>query len=337
MRNIIQKLNSRYARLPAVLTLALALLGVFLLSGGKAADEVYFTSINDKLLPLAESDMPINLGGAIYIPYDVFHSTDLGITAFYSSGTKVIRMSTGITDLYFDLKDNISYDNDGVEYPYSTMTFNSKPYLPARFVCRFFELEFAIINTDIAPIVRITSGLERYDSARFVKQAETRMRVMYEIYAQQHPIGSTAPAETSSAAENTVESLTFIGAVDIEMIIDAVTDGGSLIPTSFILTADEISENGDAVRRALGSGISIAIAADPTESDSERLARAYLREVAEITPSAVYTQMPETISVETAINIINRRTAESYSFIFDTASEEWSPELLNQLIGSGKY
>ncbi|MDR3148873.1 MAG: hypothetical protein LBT88_02485 [Oscillospiraceae bacterium] len=335
MKNIIQKLNSRYVRLLAVLTLTLALFGVLLLSVGTAADEVYFTSINDKLLPLSEGDMPANLGGAVYVPYEVFHSTDIGISVFYSSSTKIIRISDGITDLHFDLKGNTSYDNNEVEYPYSAMTRNGKPYLPVSFVCRFFDLKFIIINTDIAPIVRITSGSERYDNTRFAEQANTRMQIMYDAYTQKHPSGN--PIETPPPNDNTAVSLTFIGANNIDSILDAVTDSSSLIPVTFILTAAEINDNADAVRRAIGNGAVIAIAVDETNLDSEQLARAYLREVAEIVPAEVYTQLPAVISIESAKDALDQRQTEYYSFTFDTNDENWSLNRLNQLITNIRY
>ncbi|MDR2606362.1 MAG: hypothetical protein LBC38_03670, partial [Oscillospiraceae bacterium] len=43
-----------------------------------AAYYVYFTAVNDNLLQLSPTDMPVNLNGVTYVPYTTFHSTELG-------------------------------------------------------------------------------------------------------------------------------------------------------------------------------------------------------------------------------------------------------------------
>ena len=43
-----------------------------------SASTIYFTSINNVLMPLSDSTMPINYNSLIYIPYSVFNSMELG-------------------------------------------------------------------------------------------------------------------------------------------------------------------------------------------------------------------------------------------------------------------
>lgn len=61
----------------ALVSMALCL-GLLLPQPALAAD-LYFTSINDNLLPLTSDTMPVWSGGVLYVPYSVFDSGVTGI------------------------------------------------------------------------------------------------------------------------------------------------------------------------------------------------------------------------------------------------------------------
>ena len=85
------------------LCLLLATLLLFTLAPAKTEAEttVYFTAVNDQLLPdLSDGTMPFWSGGRLYVPYTAIAGTDLGL--FYSrsrdkSTAVVYRQGSALT------------------------------------------------------------------------------------------------------------------------------------------------------------------------------------------------------------------------------------------------
>jgi hypothetical protein len=55
-----------------------------------AVTNVYFSAINEELMPLTETAMPIVIGNKFYIPCDFFTTDELGV--YYVSGTQIMLL-----------------------------------------------------------------------------------------------------------------------------------------------------------------------------------------------------------------------------------------------------
>ena len=106
-------MKKRLGALLCALVMCLALL-----SPASALEEVCFTSLNNKLLPLASDTMPLWSGGVLYVPASLFdgsatnasYGVTLGVslTQSQSSGTITLYSLSGI--LVFDLNSGICVD-----------------------------------------------------------------------------------------------------------------------------------------------------------------------------------------------------------------------------------
>ena len=63
-------MNKRHRIIPRLLALLVCLALLFPLP--VSAADLYFTSVNDNLLPLMADTMPLWSGGQLYVPYTVF-------------------------------------------------------------------------------------------------------------------------------------------------------------------------------------------------------------------------------------------------------------------------
>ncbi len=148
-------MKKRLGALLCALVMCLALL-----SPASALEEVCFTSLNNKLLPLASDTMPLWSGGVLYVPASLFdgsatnasYGVTLGVslTQSQSSGTITLYSLSGI--LVFDLNSGICVDQQtGELLSGRAITRNGRIYLPLNIVVDFFGLR-APISTPITAI-----------------------------------------------------------------------------------------------------------------------------------------------------------------------------------------
>ena len=136
-------MKKRLGALLCALVMCLALL-----SPASALEEVCFTSLNNKLLPLASDTMPLWSGGVLYVPASLFdgsatnasYGVTLGVslTQSQSSGTITLYSLSGI--LVFDLNSGICVDQQtGELLSGRAITRNGRIYLPLNIVVDFFR------------------------------------------------------------------------------------------------------------------------------------------------------------------------------------------------------
>lgn len=102
-----------FRRLPALICALALCLG---LSGpASAAGDVYFSVVNDSMITLSDSTMPVWSGGVLYAPHSVFDGTNstgigFGLNFSYNRDTGIASLFTTQQILTFDLNRGISYD-----------------------------------------------------------------------------------------------------------------------------------------------------------------------------------------------------------------------------------
>lgn len=263
--------------------LALALVFTLVRQEGTAVlENVYFTAVNDKLMPLNDETMPFWSNNTLYVCYTVFDQTDLDVQYIrnYSMGLAVLYTSKN--GLYFDLVGRTVYDKNDVFYSGNAIEKNGYVFFPLDLVCRYFGLSWSQSDTATVPLIRVKSDTVVLDDRGFIGAAATMMASRYAEYekivnaAQQEedekppnepdeePVVSPPPIH---AADGQKLYLVLSGRTEeaIRSAMNILTDRGA----TFILTAQQM-ENGELIREILGSGHSIALLV-PGGTESEIL------------------------------------------------------------------
>jgi hypothetical protein len=267
----------RAIRLTAVFCALFLLLPVPAEHASAAAD-VYFPSVNDKLLELSTDTMPEVVSGVLYVPYTVFDGNttgvNLGIFPFGNKLQNTFILYNRQKTLVFDLSANNSYDSAQNIYRYMAITRNNKLYLPASFVCDFFDLTYSYVVTSIAPLIRISKpGDVVLDDKTFISAATTLMQSRYSTYLLSLS-SSTQPETPASSGGDTVSNpapetpaeeavqvhLSFLcsGGETTLDLLNTLDDMGMY--GLFLFPPDQLADNDDLIRRILGSGHAVGFA-----------------------------------------------------------------------------
>ncbi len=247
----------------AVLLAAAVVLSLCALPVGAKA--VYFTAVNEILYELKDETMPAVIGGEIYVPYSVFVNTTLNLGFIYDRSTSRFMLydSSGAR-LVFDGGEGLAYDQYGTAYEQQTATRNGQIYVPAQFVCSIFGLNYAYLSAEPAPIIRITNSSSTIDNSIFADAAYHIMTTFYERYEASRPEPSPPPTVSVSPTrppEDSGEVTVYLCFTELTGsaagILDELDEYGSR--ASFFLTAEDIEEYPDTVRRIAGSGHTVGI------------------------------------------------------------------------------
>ncbi len=242
-----------------------------------SASTLYFTSINNILMPLSDDTMPINVDGIMYVPYNVFNSSELGTYSVYSKSSQVVLVFRSDLQLNFDLKDGSTYDNTSETYSISAVYSNGVVYIPAAFTCEFFGIQYSVIRgNDYGPIIRMKRG-DVLDDETFAKAASALMKSRVNQYNKETseaaappptptPTPTPVPVTPSPAPNEESQLHTDVGVyISIYGLDPASTPlilrtlENNSVPAAFFLTQKDITENADLVRRVLGSGFSVGL------------------------------------------------------------------------------
>ena len=238
--------------------------------GTAVLEDVYFTAVNDKLMPLNAETMPFWSNNTLYVCYTAFDKTDLDVQYIrnYSMGLAVLYTSKN--GLYFDLAGRIVYDKNDVYYNGSAIEKNGYVFFPLDLVCRYFGLSWSQNDTATVPLIRIKSDTVVLDDRSFISAAATMMASRYAEYEKivnaskqedekppkepdKDPVVSPPPIH---AADGQKLYLILSGRTEeaVRGAMDVMGDRGA----TFLLTVQQM-ENGDLVRALLGNGHSIAL------------------------------------------------------------------------------
>ena len=238
--------------------------------GTAVLEDVYFTAVNDKLMPLNAETMPFWSNNTLYVCYTAFDKTDLDVQYIrnYSMGLAVLYTSKN--GLYFDLAGRTVYDKNDVYYNGSAIEKNGYVFFPLDLVCRYFGLSWSQNDTATVPLIRIKSDTVVLDDRSFISAAATMMASRYAEYEKivnaskqedekppkepdKDPVVSPPPIH---AADGQKLYLILSGRTEeaVRGAMDIMGDRGA----TFLLTVQQM-ENGDLVRALLGNGHSIAL------------------------------------------------------------------------------
>ena len=167
------------------LCLLLVLLMVFSLtpSETRAETTVYFTAVNDQLLPdLSDETMPFWSGGRLYVPSTVITGTDLGL--FYSrsrdkSTAVVYRQGSALT---FNFAAGTVADQNDRQYSGPAIVRSDVVFLPLDLLTQFFSLDYSYTRVTYGYLVRVKSDTVVLSDAKFIDAAAMSMEQRYNEY-----------------------------------------------------------------------------------------------------------------------------------------------------------
>ncbi len=247
-------------------------------------ENVYFTAVNDKLMPLNDETMPFWSNNSLYVCYTAFDKTDLGVQYIrnYSMGLAVLYTSK--MDLRFDLANRTVYDKNGVSYQGSAIEKNGNVFFPLDLVCQYFGLSWTLSNTASVPLVRVKSDTVVLDDSSFISAAAPMLASRYAEYEklvnasqQKQEEEEKPPQEPEKPPVVEPPPIHAADGQKVYLILSGKT-GESVrsamriladSPAIFLLTVQQM-EDGDLVRALLGSGHSVALMVR-SSTDSEIL------------------------------------------------------------------
>lgn len=251
-----------------------------------------FTAINDKFAPL--SMMPVYSGGSRYLPISLF-STYFGISYEYFAGANSVTLTKGSNMLIFNLGEGTCYTPDGQDWPAKATTMNGSVYVTAG-IGGVFGLNYSTITgTGYGDIYRITDGSQTLSNALFADAATNSLKSLYsEYYGASVPSTSTPTPEPSESPE--IEGaevyLSFVG-MPAGNMLDVLKSNNAY--AAFFLSADEIGDNPDTVRRIIGEGHTVGIyygVSSEAEAEVEEAVTA-LEDAAMYRPTMITSQSAE--------------------------------------------
>ena len=164
---------------------------------------VYQLALNDTFMDedaLVTSNMPVSVGGTIYVPYSTFDryvtGVDLGVsyTENWDNGEHTLTLFTLNGLLCFNLTRGTCIDQNEEPQNMSAILRNNKVYVPAYSVCQFFGLQYSYIPTRTAGVlIRIKNQSAVLSDVKFQQSSASFMQNRYNKY-----ILSLTPSTTPS-------------------------------------------------------------------------------------------------------------------------------------------
>lgn len=313
--------------------LCLLCLCLSLLPPGRAAGIVYFTGVNDSLLPLNGNTMPYSSNGTLYAPYSIFNSATTGIDlSVYSSYNR----STGLVTVY-DLRRMLEFDvnagtcrdpQSGQSYPSRAVLRNGIPFLSLSTITSFFGVRYTLKPTDYGMLVRVTSNDAKLSDAAFIDGAGPMMKDRLREYQQSLaptvptiPVAPTPEPEVPTVPDDpetpatTPIYLAFLvqGGGGAQQILTTLEGQGAR--GLFLFSPDQLAQQGDLVRRVVGRGHQIGLTAWGEDLDATRVllaqGRATLAAIANVTTTVALCPESQRSALEAEGWVCWRETANA--------------------------
>lgn len=172
-----------------------------------AADNIYFTAVNDNLCPLNDETMPFWSGGNLYVASTVFSSYDLGLSYARDTSAQTAVLYNKSKVLEFDLANGGANNTQGTYYSARAVSRGGYIFFPLAFVCSYFGLSYSLRDTSWIPLVRVCGGAILSDS-QFIDAASTLMASRYYAYRQsKNPGSSTAVDDQPDNSGNETQNV----------------------------------------------------------------------------------------------------------------------------------
>ena len=258
------------------LCLLLVLLMVFSLtpSETRAETTVYFTAVNDQLLPdLSDETMPFWSGGRLYVPSTVITGTDLGL--FYSrsrdkSTAVVYRQGSALT---FNFAAGTVADQNDRQYSGPAIVRSDVVFLPLDLLTQFFSLDYSYTRVTYGYLVRVKSDTVVLSDAKFIDAAAMPMEQRYNEYMKTHSEsndpGNTPDQNTDGDRDLVCLALRVTDEESANALLDTLASNNAT--ATFLFSEEQLSSLGDLLRRVVISGNAAALRIDASGGSARTL------------------------------------------------------------------
>ena len=255
------------------LCLLLVLLMVFSLTPNETRAEttVYFTAVNDQLLPdLSDETMPFWSGGRLYVPSTVITGTDLGL--FYSrsrdkSTAVVYRQGSALT---FNFAAGTVADQNDRQYSGPAIVRSDVVFLPLDLLTQFFSLDYSYTRVTYGYLVRVKSDTVVLSDAKFIDAAAMSMEQRYNEYMKTHSEsndpGNTPDQNTDGDRDLVCLALRVTDEESANALLDTLVSDNAT--ATFLFSEEQLSSLGDLLRRVVISGNAAALRIDASGGSS---------------------------------------------------------------------
>lgn len=245
-----------------------------------SAAELYFTSLNDNLLPLTNDTMPVWSGGILYVPYTTFDSSttgvNMGMGVSYSRGKQTVSVySTFDKMITFNLADKSCWDEiTGKEVRARAFLRNGIPYVPINTICSHFGLTSSLNTIPQGYLVRIKNDAVVLSDAKFIDAAGDLINRRLREYNQSmnpstttptNPGTATTPDDTSPSDVRTYLAILCRDGDNLPAILDSLQTTNTR--AVFYFPADLLEKDPALLYEILGSGHSIGLLAQGSSSE----------------------------------------------------------------------
>ncbi len=254
--------------------LVLVLVAQLLSLPSAAAEQVYFTAVNESVLELTEATMPFWSNGFLYVPSTVF--SDSGELNFSDSRnltkqTMVFWMpSQGNNALVFNLGKGTVTDGNGESKSPGAIVRGSSVFLPVGLMASAFGLTYTNIPVSHGYMVRVRNGRSVLSDAIFADAATTQMEARYQHYLQsKSTTQGDDPEEEGPQEEETQGKRLYLGILaDDTQLVGQLLDSLDQYhcQATFYCTETFLESGGSLLRRMIGSGHSVALAVESPQS-----------------------------------------------------------------------
>ena len=255
-------------RILAALLSAVLLVSIAAASSGSTSG-IYFMAVNDNLVEMTPENMPMVVGGVLYVPYTMLSIRDtginLGVSAQYSGSRRTALVSDGSRAVTFDLQANTAYDAQGSPVSARAVMRNAMVFLPLAWVCSYFGgITYSTSRTPYGTLVRVTNEAVILSDSAFIDAADSMLRNNLASYqqavsAQQPSPGVTDPNPTASAqpGSGSVVYLALLWDDAVEEVAQQLESLGRR--GLFFLTPQQLAVQDALVRRLVAAGHGIGL------------------------------------------------------------------------------
>ena len=276
-------------RMTALLCGIAVLLSVAVWSA-QADERVFFTAVNENVLPLSDDTMPFWSDGYLYVAASTFTGTVRSIldVAYVRTSQNLPIIYGGRRSLQFDLQGSIVLDEEGQNYYPSAIEKKGTVFVPIALICYFFGMTYSRLKVPHGWMVRIKNDRAGLDDASFVDAATYTMDLRYQDYLRakepQQDTSDTPSVEQPPSIDPTEPQPSDEGGKQIYLC--AAADDGTAVKgllgelnrsklrAAFYCTEAFLMEQGDLLREMSVTGQTIGLlvdGSDPNRSVQEQI------------------------------------------------------------------
>ncbi|MBQ7625223.1 MAG: hypothetical protein IJS65_08105, partial [Clostridia bacterium] len=264
---------------------AALILSFFISVSAPAAPDVVFLAVNNTVLrPLSVDTIPIYVNGETYIPYSALSSLKT-VKYYYNRTLNQVLVYDFWQRLTFDLAEGRTFDESGEYYDFYAIAKNGTVYLPLIVISTKFDFYISASHySEYGALIRINEGDKIADDREYTESVNNLLKRVYDDYADSlketvEP-GEKTPAPPPEKPASRISYLMLRG--DPKAYGERVLSSLGDLDAAFFLTAGQIRENGDFLRRLVSEGRTVGIylsqSSETTLSEQLKDAERALRE-----------------------------------------------------------